>query len=138
MTSTQRHEEILNNTFRETVEKKVFIISVYNVICISAAIIGVAAGIGYFFNSIVTFGLVGLLACLGILIWYGPAIDEVVKNETDILLENIAETFKMIPKDKQENALKLIQSFNDKTLNKLVQVNNLNEVIIRFPVSTNE
>ena len=115
-----------------------FIISVYNVICISAAIIGVAAGIGYFFNSIVTFGLVGLLACLGILIWYGPAIDEVVKNETDILLENIAETFKMIPKDKQENALELIQSFNDKTLNKLVQVNNLNEVIIRFPVSTNE
>ena len=105
------------------------------VAAIGASLIAVAAGVGYFFGHPALYSIVMLLFIIGVLIYRGPVIDDMVKYQARQLLKEIEISIKSMPDEDRENALEHMASCEIQKIREAIQLVGFGRVVVCIPTN---
>ena len=135
MNITVKQKQIIKQTFIDALEEKMFQVSIRFVLSIGAALIAVAAGVGYFFGQAVLFSLVTLVAIIGLLIYRGPVIDSMVKYQARQLLKAIEMGFKQMPDEERAVAIDHVASCGLNEIREAIKLVGFGQVVVCIPTN---
>jgi len=135
MNITVKQKQTLQKVFANVLEEKMFQVSLRFVAAIGASLLAVAAGVGYFFGHPMLYSIVMLLFILGVLIYRGPVIDDMVKYQAGQLLKAIEMTLKSMPDEERTTALDHIASCEIQKIREAIQLVGFGRVVVCIPTN---
>lgn len=134
MLQQHKNRQILHDVFVPVLQKRFFRMIAQSVGAIAAAFLGVAALVGWLFNTPVLFTICGFVLFASLLVIYGPVLDRALEMQVEKAMSAVTTTFNRIPLEQQDYAIAHLLAQSDATHSRQLQVQPDGHLLIIFKV----